>query len=41
MQCLQLAKQDKHTFLLDFYGPFSPLQAFALALVSVDFGGVA
>ena len=35
---LQLVKYDKNTFLLDFYGPFSPLQAFAMAIANIDHG---
>ena len=33
---LQLAKQNKTDYLLDFYGPFSPMQAFAIAIANID-----
>lgn len=36
---LQMAKQSKNEFLLDFYGPFSPIQAMAMAIANIDYGG--
>ena len=36
---LQMTKRNKHDFLLDFYGPFSPIQAFAMAIANIDHGG--
>ena len=34
---LQFGRVDKHVFSLDFIWPFTPLQAFSIALSSIDF----
>ena len=34
---LQFGRVDKHVFTLDYLWPFSPLQAFSIALSSIDF----
>ena len=33
---LQVVKESKSVYNLDFFGPFSPIQAFAVALANID-----
>ena len=33
---LQVVKEGKNVYSLDFFGPFSPIQAFAMALAEID-----
>ena len=36
---LQVVKESTNVYSLDFFGPFSPIQAFSIALADIDLAG--